>query len=111
MKGSYNHGTAEYTVTWSFNGEQLRSPDGTKQLLPCEHCGECQWVETNVVAYLCQKCAAIDNPCDMCNHYDSPGFILNAGQVIPCFQCNQNNVRGFLSVPATVRERVRDAKA
>ena len=30
------------------------------------------------------------NTCPLCKYYDSPGFLLNAGQVIACWECNQN---------------------
>jgi hypothetical protein len=33
------------------------------------------------------------NNCTMCRMYDKPGFIINAGQEIRCFQCNPTDCR------------------
>lgn len=38
------------------------------------------------------------NPCDMCRPYDHPGFVVNAHQVVACWQCNPGNKKG-LPVP------------
>jgi hypothetical protein len=60
------------TFTWNMQAYQLLSPDGTQQLLPCEHCGQPQWVRLNVVSILCDICATValhcatDDLCDAC---------------------------------------------
>lgn len=32
-------------------------------------------------------------PCDMCAPYGTPGFVVNAWQVVPCWQCNPTPAR------------------
>ena len=34
-----------------------------------------------------------ENSCPMCNLYDRPGFIVNAHEWIPCFQCNPTETK------------------
>ncbi len=36
---------------------------------------------------------AIANDCDMCSCYDRPGFVVNANQWVPCWQCNPRTNR------------------
>ena len=33
------------------------------------------------------------NECPMCKYYTAPGFIINAWETLPCFQCNPGNVK------------------
>jgi hypothetical protein len=54
MLGKINNDKA--TVSWDLNYEKLVSPDGTKQFLPCERCGQPEWKALNVVSYLCSLC-------------------------------------------------------
>ena len=35
------------------------------------------------------------NPCDMCQYYSMPGWVINAWQIVPCWQCNQDNKRNL----------------
>jgi len=43
------------------------------------------------------------NTCPMCRYYTAPGFIINAWQVVPCFECNPGNVKR-LPVPRLIEE-------
>lgn len=46
------------TFTWNMQAYQLLSPDGTQHVLPCETCGQPEWVRLNVVSTLCNTCYA-----------------------------------------------------
>lgn len=45
------------TLQWDLMTEKLYSPDGTQQCLPCERCGQPQWVGLLTVSVLCDRCA------------------------------------------------------
>lgn len=45
------------TLQWNCQCDRLLSPDGSQHCLPCERCGDAQWVALGVVATLCDRCA------------------------------------------------------
>lgn len=46
-----------------------------------------------------------DEPvCDMCQYYGRPGWIINAHQWVPCFQCNPNNEKEQIEMQDTEEE-------
>lgn len=45
------------------------------------------------------------NACPMCKYYDRPGFVINAWQIVPCFQCNPDNQLG-LAIPRSIEETI-----
>lgn len=47
-------------LSWDTDEERLYSPDGSQQLLPCDRCGQPQWVAPNAVSVLCDDCAKPD---------------------------------------------------
>jgi hypothetical protein len=51
--------TKSGVVTFIFDTqvEKLLSPDGTQQCLPCETCGEPQWVSLPTCSVVCDRCA------------------------------------------------------
>lgn len=44
------------TLQWNMMDEKLYSPDGLQQLLPCERCGQPQWVSLRTVSVQCDAC-------------------------------------------------------
>lgn len=49
------HGKCE--LTWHLDYNKLYSPDGTQHCLPCEYCGNPQWVSLPTVSVVCEYCA------------------------------------------------------
>lgn len=35
------------------------------------------------------------NTCQMCKYYTAPGWIINAWQIVACFECNPGNRNGL----------------
>lgn len=56
----------QVTLSWDSQTEKLYSPDRTQQCLPCESCGQPQWVTLSTVAIVCLPC------------YNNPASIANA---------------------------------
>jgi hypothetical protein len=44
------------TLVFDLNMEKFLSPDGTQQCLPCEHCGDPQWVTLATCSVTCDRC-------------------------------------------------------
>lgn len=56
MEGNIDHkGTVN--LSWTLDYDKLYSPDGLQHCLPCETCGQPQWVGLLTVSVLCDRCA------------------------------------------------------
>ena len=48
--------------------------------------------------------------CQMCAPYDRPGFVLNAGQWVKCWQCNQHDERDTSDEPSASERRLAERR-
>lgn len=56
IEGKYTS-SGDITLTWNIQENKLYSPDGLSHCLPCDHCGQPQWVSLPSVAVVCDHCA------------------------------------------------------
>ena len=57
MTGSHDR-SGNIVLEWNSQAEKLYSPDGTQHCLPCDRCGQPQWVSLLTVSVLCDRCVA-----------------------------------------------------
>lgn len=55
MQGKHD-GAGDCRLTWNSQGDRLYSPDHTQHCLPCDDCGQPQWVSLRTVSVLCLAC-------------------------------------------------------
>jgi hypothetical protein len=44
-------------LEWNLDYNRIYSPDGRHQLMPCDRCGQPQWVSRATCAVICELCA------------------------------------------------------
>lgn len=64
-RGTFDSNGLVTIVYNPFESNKLYSPDGSKHLLPCETCGNVQWVSIGTVSVICDSCA---------NNRDNDGY-------------------------------------
>ena len=69
MQGTIDR-TGKCELKWDLQLEKLYSPDGLKHCLPCESCGEPQWVQLNAVSTLCALCYKAVDTCYYGHQFD-----------------------------------------
>jgi hypothetical protein len=59
MNGSIDK-AGNAVIRWNIQDGKFYSPDGTQHCLPCETCGDPQWVSLPTVSVVCNRCAEPD---------------------------------------------------
>lgn len=70
MEGSIDT-AGNAVLRWNIQEDKLYSPDGAQHCLPCEDCGDPQWVSLLTVSVICPLCAP---PLDDSDGPDVPGW-------------------------------------